>query len=96
MEMDAGQMTVLETLFYLALGFAAGTLFFALLHWNTRLYMRGGSVAFAVALQGVRVVSVGGVLVLIALLGALPLLLTALGLLIARAVVLRCMNRGVA
>ena len=48
------------------------------------------------ALQGVRIAAVGGLLALTALHGALPLLLTALGLLIARPVVLRCMAGGAA
>ncbi len=89
-------MTMLTAAIFLSLGFTAGTLFFALLRWNTSLYLRGGTLAFAVALQGVRVASLGGLLVLTALHGALPLLLTALGLLIARPVVLRCMTCGAA
>jgi hypothetical protein len=89
-------MTVLAAALFLSLGFTAGALFFALLRWNTWLYMGGGSLAFAVALQALRVASVGGLFVLIALHGALPLLLTALGLLIARPVVLRCMTGGAA
>jgi F1-F0 ATPase (N-ATPase) AtpR subunit len=92
--MDAGQMTVLAGAIYPSLGFMAGTLFFALLRRNAWLYMRGGSLAFAVALQGVRFAAVCLLLVLTALHGALPLLLTALGLLIARPVVLRCTAGG--
>ena len=89
-------MTIQEAVFFLAFGFTAGALFFALLRWNTWLYMRGGSLALPIALQAVRVAAVGGLLVLTALHGALPLLLTALGLLIARPVVLRCMTGGAA
>jgi len=89
-------MSLLAAAIFLVIGFTAGTLFFALLRWNTSLYIRGGSLAFAVALQGVRFAAVGGLLVLTALHGALPLLLTALGLLIARPVVLRCMAGGAA
>ena len=36
-------MTMLEAAIFLALGFAAGWLFFALLRWNTSLYLRGRS-----------------------------------------------------
>ena len=89
-------MTMLEAAIFLALGFAAGMVFFALLRWNTSLYLRGRSLAFAMALQGVRFSAVGGLFVLIALHGALPLLLTALGLLFARPVVQRCLMGGAA
>ena len=84
-------MSMLEVAIFLALGFTAGTLFFALLRWNTSLYMQGSSVALALLLQAVRIAAVGGLLMLTALHGALPLLLTALGLVVARPVVLRCM-----
>jgi N-ATPase, AtpR subunit len=77
-----------------SLGLTAGALFFALLRWNTSLYMWGGSVAFALAIQAARIAAVGGLFALAALHGALPLLLTALGLLIARPIVLHCMARG--
>jgi hypothetical protein len=91
LEVDAGQMSIPEAAIFLTFGFTAGMLFFALLRWNTSLYMRGGSVALALALQTARITAVGGLLILTALYGALPLLLTALGLVIARPVALRCM-----
>jgi len=81
---------------FLALGFAAGTLFFVLLRWNTALYMRGGGLALAVAIQLGRLAAVAGLLALVALHGALPLLLTAVGLLIARPIVLRVLAGGAA
>ena len=52
-------------------------MFFALLRWNTSLYLHGRSLAFAMALQGSRFSAVGGLFALIALHGALPLLLAA-------------------
>jgi len=79
---------------FVALGFAAGTLFFALLRWNASLYMRGGGLALGVAIQVVRLAAVGGLLALVALHGAVPLLLTTLGLLIARPIVLRLLAGG--
>jgi hypothetical protein len=94
LEVDAGQVTMLAATLFLALGFMAGALFFALLRWNVSLYMRGGSAAFALTLQVVRIAAAGGLLAVTALHGTLPLLLTALGLLIARPVVLHCMARG--
>ena len=81
---------------FLALGFAAGTLFFALLRWNAALYMRGGAPVLAVAIQLVRLSALAGVLALVALHGALPLLLTAAGLLIARPIVFRVLAGGAA
>ena len=84
-------MTMLEAAIFLTLGFAAGIVFFSLLRWNTSLYLRDRSLAFAMALQGFRFSAVGGLFALIALYGALPLLVTALGLLFARPVVERCL-----
>ena len=60
-------MTMLEAAIFLALGFAAGMVFFALLRWNTSLCLRGRGLAFAMVLQGVRFSAVGGLFVLIAL-----------------------------
>ncbi len=73
----------------LAGGLVAGTLYFALLRWNTMLYARAGRIWVAIAMHVSRLGTLAGVLTLIALHGALPLLLTALGLLIARPVVMR-------
>ncbi len=89
-------MTMLDAAIFLAFGFAVGMVFFALLRWNTSLYLCGRSLAFAIALQGVRFAAVGGLFALTALHGALPLLLTALGLLIAGPIVQRCLMGGAA
>jgi N-ATPase, AtpR subunit len=74
-----------------AAGLAAGTLHFALLRWNASLYARPGCIAGAVGLQMVRLALLGLVLALIAMRGGLPLLLAALGVLIARPLVMRMM-----
>lgn len=87
-------MTVSSGAIFLSLGFMAGALFFALLRWNAMLYVRGGSLARALGLQAIRLAAMGGLLIVVALHGALPLLLTALGLLIARPVVLRFTTDG--
>jgi hypothetical protein len=89
-------VTLFEAAIFLTLGFTAGMVFFALLRWNTSLYLRGRGLAFAMALQAVRFCAVCELFVLIALHGALPLLLTALGLLFARKVVQRCLMGGAA
>jgi len=85
------EATGFEVTAFVVLGFIAGALFFALLRWNTSLYVRGGSVALALAVQAVRIAGISGLLVLTASHGALPLLLTTLGVLLARPVVVRCM-----
>lgn len=74
---------------FTALGLVAGGLYFALLRWNTSLYARPGRVWIAAALQAGRMAALGGLLYLAALSGALPLLLTALGIVIARPIVMR-------
>jgi N-ATPase, AtpR subunit len=72
---------------FLAAGAAAGVMFFWLLRWNTTLYLGGERVAMGAALHVVRLGALAGLLVLTARCGALPLLLTALGLLIVRPLV---------
>jgi len=96
-------MTALLDAGCLALGIAAGLVHFRLLRWNTHLFMTGGPLR-ACGVQALRMAALAGVLVLVALHGALPLLLTALGVTIARFVVtslrwergLRSLPRGVA
>ena len=74
---------------FLAAGAVAGVVFFGLLRWNTTLYLGNERVATGAALHIVRLGTLAGVLVLTARCGALPLLLTALGLLIVRPLVTR-------
>ena len=81
---------IADTAFFAA-GLAAGTLHFALLRWNASLYGRPGRIGGAVALQLLRLAVLGCVLALIARQGALPLLLAALGVLVARPIVMRMM-----
>jgi len=88
-------MTPIEAAAFLALGAVAGTVFFVLLRWNTSLYAQGG-VFWGVGLQVVRIAVLVAVLIPIARLGALPLLLTALGLLIVRPIVMRVMANRLA
>jgi hypothetical protein len=86
-------MTMLAAPLFLAAGCLTGAAFFALLRWNTTVYLRGGSAVMAGAVHLFRLAAMGMVLAAAARQGALPLLLTALGVLIARALVVR---RGVA
>lgn len=76
---------------FLVIGLLAGGVFFALLRWNTALYLREGGFARAVGLQVLRLAAVAFVLTLAARHGALPLLLGAAGLLVARTLVVRLM-----
>jgi hypothetical protein len=62
-------------------GALAGVVYFGLLRWNTTLYLGGERAGIGAALHVVRLGALAGLLVLTATCGALPLLLTALGLL---------------
>lgn len=77
---------------YLALGIAAGAVHFGLLRWNTSLYATGG-LAWPIGVQVARMVALGGMLGVIAIQGALPLLATTAGIFLARAGVVRWCNR---
>jgi F1F0 ATPase subunit 2 len=81
-------MTALLDSLCFAAGVAAGLLHFLLLRWNTRLFITAG-VAHAIGIQALRLLALAGVLLLAARLGAMPLLLTALGMLLARQIVVR-------
>ena len=76
-----------------AIGVMLGLLHFASLWWNTRLYLHGGAVR-AFAIQFARFAMLLAVLAGLAKLGALPLLSGALGLLLARALVMRHVRRS--
>lgn len=69
--------------FWLLCGFVAGTAHFALLRWNTSLYVDGG-LRHAIGLHAMRLGSTASLLVLAAWFGALPLLLIAAGIMLAR------------
>ena len=74
---------------HLAAGIALGVVYFCSLWWNARRFAAGGRAITAVALMIGRFVLLGGLLTLASLEGALPLLMMALGVLIARPVVIR-------
>ncbi len=79
----------LSFLAHLAAGLALGTAYFLSVRWTSDRLAAGRGIAGTVAAIVGRFVLLGGVLTLISLEGALPLLVTALGVLVARAVVLR-------
>lgn len=76
------------------IGMVAGGLYFRLLWWNTRLFAQG-RLAAAIATMIGRFGLLGGGLALVSLHGAAPLLAMALGVLVARSVVMRLMRRAV-
>ncbi len=74
----------------LALGLAIGGVYFASMWWSAELFATGGRVPLAIALTAGRFASILAVLALVAIRGgALPLMITALGVVIARAVAMR-------
>lgn len=74
---------------HLAAGIALGIFYFHAVWWNARLFALSGRATTAVALVIGRFVLLGGLLTLASFEGALPLLVMALGLLIARSGVMR-------
>ena len=75
---------------HLGVGFGLGIFYFRTLWWSASRFTGRGSLVATIALMIGRFVFIGGVLTLASLEGALPLLTMALGVLIARFVV---MNR---
>lgn len=73
----------------LVAGIGLGALYFRTLWWTTRRLGAEGRLATAVALMAGRFVALGGALFLASLAGAAPLLTMALGVLVARFVVVR-------
>ncbi len=74
---------------HLTAGIVLGFFYFRSLWWNTCRFTGGGRVTTTIALMIGRYALLGGLLMLASLEGALPLLMMALGVLIARSVVLR-------
>ena len=74
---------------HLGVGFGLGILYFRSLWWSARRFTGRGRLATTIALMIGRFVLIGGVLTLASLEGALPLLIMALGVLIARFVVMK-------
>lgn len=70
-------------------GIALGTLYFGSLWWNAELFAQAGRVRTFVATMAARFALLGGVLTAVSFEGAAPLLVTALGVLVARMAVLR-------
>jgi F1F0 ATPase subunit 2 len=101
MEMDGERMTSLSfnslpswamwlsLIAHFVAGIILGLLYFRSLWWNAHRFTGGGPLATTIAVMIGRFVLLGGLLTLASLEGALPLLVMALGILIARSVVIR-------
>lgn len=74
---------------HVAVGFALGLIYFRGVWWHARLFAEGTWTAAKIMLVLGRFLLLTSVLALTSLEGALPLLLTSLGVLIARPIVMR-------
>jgi F1F0 ATPase subunit 2 len=74
---------------HFAAGIIVGALYFRTLWWTARQFALSGRAMTTIALSIGRFVLLGGLLTLASLEGALPLLVMALGVLVARAAVMR-------
>jgi F1F0 ATPase subunit 2 len=79
---------------HLAAGIVLGVVYFRSLWWNARLFALGGRAAMTVAVMIGRFALLGGLLTLASLEGALPLLVMAFGVLIARCAVMRRVQKA--
>jgi F1F0 ATPase subunit 2 len=66
-----------------------GALYFGSLWWNALMFEQAGRLRTLLATMAARFALLGGALIAVSLEGAMPLLATALGVLLARAAVLR-------
>ena len=101
LEMDDGRMSfpsfdalpawaeIFSLVTHLGAGIVLGILYFRGLWWSVRRFAHSGSLVATIALMIGRFVLLGGLMTLASLEGALPLLLLALGVLAARAAVMR-------
>ena len=82
-------VTMIDLGVHLAAGIGLGVLYFGSLWWNARLFAHGGRLRATFGLMAARFALLGGALMLVSLEGAGPLLITALGILVARFAVMR-------
>lgn len=81
-------------LLYVSLGALIGTAHLLLLRRNSRLYAQRETLGRAIGLQVLRLAGVAGVLVIVALHGALPLLMATLGVVVVRPLAMGALVRG--
>jgi len=94
--MDEGRMsvTMLDLGAHLAAGIGLGVLYFGSLWWSARLFAHAGRLRTTFALMAGRFALLGGALMLVSLEGAGPLLMTALGIFVARFGVMRWVGQA--
>ncbi len=81
--------TPISLALHLAAGIGLGALYFGSVLWTALLFGTGGGARIVVASMAARFALLGCALLLVSFEGALPLLVTALGILVARTAVLR-------
>lgn len=82
-------VAALDLVAHFIAGMVLGLLYFRSLWWGARLFASGGRAARAAAFVLGRFVLLGGLLALVSMEGALPLLAAALGVVLARPLVVR-------
>ncbi len=82
-------VVVISLCAHLAAGIVLGLFYFRAVWWQARRFASGGRISTTVATMIGRFLLLGGVLTLASLEGALPLLVTAVGVLVARFAVMR-------
>ena len=88
-----GWAMALILIVYFAIGVALGVVYFQGLRWNARLFSEGASLQVTIGLLVGRFVLLGVLLTLASLEGAMPLLVMALGVLVARFAVMHRLAR---
>jgi F1F0 ATPase subunit 2 len=88
-----GWAAVLVLLLYFGTGIVLGVVYFRGLWWNARLFAAGASLKVTIGLLMARFVLLGVLLTLASLQGAMPLLVMALGVLVARFAVMHRIKR---
>jgi F1F0 ATPase subunit 2 len=82
-------MDLMTMMLFLAVGLLVGALHHLTLWWNVRLLTAQGPALKAIAVQIARLALIAGVLIVAVRFGAMPLLMTALGILISRFAAIR-------
>jgi hypothetical protein len=107
LEMDAKRMSIpssdlplawavpLDLAAYLGVGYGVGVLYFRSIWWNARRFAGRGGLVAIIALMIGRFAVIAGVLALASLEGALPLLVMALGVIVARFAVMNGVRAAV-
>jgi len=91
-----GWLIALSLTVHFAAGVGLGAVYFRGLWWNAQLFAEGASLTVTIGLLIGRFVLLGSLLTLASLEGALPLLVMALGVLVARSAVMHSIRKSAA